>query len=409
MSQALNGNIPAHVPPELVHNWNQFNSPGMLPAPGNDPYEVIKDLQKQPRVFYALQTGRMVSGNWVVTRADDMRRILTDTDTFSSRAIAGFSQLLGESWDMIPLEVDPPDHAKYRMLLNPLFTPKRINEMTDKMRAVTIELIENVREQQHCEFIEAFARRFPVRIFMQLMGMPDADYDMILDWEHEILHADDIEVRMHGAQSIRVYLLELLADRQRAPRDDMLSLIANGSVENRPLTQTEQLSTALFLFVAGLDTVASTLGFHFRYLAEHPQVQQQLRDHPEQIPAAVEELMRVFSVVVTSRKVIRDVKIAGVQMKAGDVVSLPLGAANYDPAAFDNPGEINLQRSPNLHMGFTVGPHRCIGSNLARRELALAIEEWTRRVPNFRPAPGHPPIARGGAVFGVDELQLVWD
>lgn len=401
--------VPAHVPPELVRNFSHFTSPGMLPEPGACPYRTMQKLHEEPRIFYAPAEGRMLSGNWVITRAEDQRRILQDTDTFSSYQIAGFAQLLGESWGMIPLEIDPPDHAKWRTLLNPLFTPRRIEQMTNGIRDVAVELIEEIRAQKRCEFVQDFARRFPVRIFMQLMGLPLKDYGRIMAWEEEILHSPDMNVRVRGAQSIRVYLEELMAESERNPNDSLMSYVCNGSVEGRPLEQWEKLSICLFLFVAGLDTVASSLGYQFRYLAQHPEVQTLLRNEPERIPTAVEELIRAFSVVVTSRKVTQDVEVGGVQLKKGDVVSLPLGLANYDPEAFDRAAEVDLGRTPNRHLGFTVGPHRCIGSNLARKELVVAIEEWTQRIPNFRVVPGTEPIARGGAVFGVDRLELVWD
>jgi len=402
-------NIPAHVPPELVKQWNNFTSPGMAAAAGNDPYAAMRELLSGPRIFYSPVSGRLDTGNWVVTRAEDMRRILQDSASFSSKAIAGFSHLLGETWDMIPLEVDPPAHEKFRAVLNPLFTPKRINEMSVKVRATAVELIEGFQRDKHCEFVEAFGRRFPVLIFMQLMGIPLEDYHRILDWEDQILHSTDMEVRVKGAHAIAAYLEEMLAARKQEPQDDLFTIIANAVVEGRPMTDTECLSMSLFLFVAGLDTVASSLGYQFAWLAQHPQAQIYLRENPDRIPTAVEELIRAFSVVITSRKVVRDVEVGGVLMKAGDSVSLPLGLANYDPEAFANADQIDLTRSPNLHIGFTVGPHRCLGSSLARREIILAVEEWTQRIPNFRLAEGKAPVARGGAVMGVDELRLVWD
>src|SRR5690606_11706763 len=124
------------------------------------------------------------------------RKILGDTESFSSWAIAGFSHLLGEPWDMIPLEVDPPHHMKYRALLNPLFSPPRIKEMCTKIRSLDVELIVGIQNKGNCEFIEDFARRFPVRIFMELMGIPIEDYDTILEWENMILHSPDMEVRI---------------------------------------------------------------------------------------------------------------------------------------------------------------------------------------------------------------------
>jgi cytochrome P450 len=405
--------IPAHVPAELVREFSHMSSPGMLPEPGACPFRKIQGLYDGPRIYWCPPIDRMLEGNWVITRSEDMRAILRDPETFSSRGIAGFSHLLGETWDMIPLEVDPPDHQKYRTFLNPLVDPGRIMAMADSIRSVCVELIEDINQKGSCEFIGDFARRFPVRIFMQLMGMPLQDYHTILKWEDMILHSPDMEVRIEGAHAIRDYLVRLLEAREARPgpvrpEDDLLTHIAKGEVEGRPMTATEQLSTSLFLFVAGLDTVASALGYIFRYLATHPDQQRWLREDTGRIPTAMEELYRAFAVVVTSRRVTRDVEIAGVQIKQGDSVSLPLALANYDPEAVPKAAEIDLERRPNAHATFSLGPHRCLGTHLARKEVAIAVEEWLRRMPGLRLVPGTEAVARGGAVFGVDEMHLAW-
>lgn len=406
---SVNAEIPAHVPPELVRPFSHMASEGMLPAPGACPYRTLQQLYRGPRIFYSPPLGRMLEGNWVLTRNEDIRYVLTHADIFSSKGIAGFSHLLGESWDMIPLEVDPPDHTRYRQFLGPLFSPGRVNTLEASIAQSCSSLIDDIIRKDSCEFIEDFARRFPVRIFMTLLGLPLSDYEQILAWEEKILHSPDIAVRAEGARAIASYLQDLLQQRSVHPCDDLLTLIASADVSGARLTATEQLSVSLFLFVAGLDTVASALGYIFRYLAEHPQQQTWLREDASRLPAAVEELLRAYAVVITSRRVTRDVEVGGVRMKAGDSVSVPLALANYDSDAIDSASELQLARHPNRHLTFSSGPHHCLGAHLARKEIITAVSQWLQRLPNFRVQEGTQPIARGGAVFGVDLLHLDWD
>jgi cytochrome P450 len=409
VSLPVNSEIPSHVPPELVKAFSHISSPGMLPAPGACPYKAIQQLHDGPDIFYSPGLGRMLEGNWVVTRNKHMLEILSNSTNFSSKGTAGVSHLLGESWDMIPLEIDPPNHAKYRKFLNPLFTLSRVEMMSDNISDICVQLIDDIQKKGECEFVGDFSRRFPVRVFMDLMGMPMEDYSTILSWEEKILHSSDIVVRIQGAREIQKYLSELLENRRISPKDDVLSMIATGEVGGEPMTELEQFSMSLFLFVAGADTVASTLGYIFRYLATHAQEQQWLLEDMTRIPVAVEEWLRVYSVVPTSRRVTHDIEVGGVLMKKGDLLSVPLALGNYDEEAFENAGEIKLDRNPNRHIAFTHGAHNCLGSKLARREIITAIEEWIQRMPNFRVPDDRPAVARGGAVFGVDEMHIVWD
>lgn len=406
---AYSTDIPAHVPPELVVQFSHLVSPAMFPTDGSNPYDALQQLHQGPRIYYTPAFGRMLAGNWVLTRNEDIRAVLTNPELFSSRGIAGFSHLLGESWDMIPLEVDPPQHTRYRQFLGPLFAPGRVHTMTGRIEAICAELVDEMAAQGECEFVRDFSRRFPVRVFMDLMGLPLADYTSIMDWEEKILHDPNIAVRAAGARAIRPYLEQLLRARSAQPQNDLLSLIAGTDVGGQRLSATEQLSLSLFLFVAGLDTVASALGYIYRYLALHPAQQQWLREDLRRLPDAIEELLRAHAVVVTSRFATRDTEVAGVFIKAGDAVSVPLALANFDSSAIPAAAEIQLDRNPNRHLTFSSGPHHCLGAHLARKEIQVAIAQWLVKIPDFRVKPHTIPRARGGAVFGVDELQLVWD
>jgi len=204
-------------------------------------------------------------------------------------------------------------------------------------------------------------------------------------------------------------LRRVLAERRAQPADDLLSYVATVEIEGRLLTPDEALGVAFLLYSAGLDTVANMLAFMFKYLAEHPQDQQLLRDEPALIPNAIEELMRAFPIILSGRQVTRDVEWHGVKMKAGDVVTLPTMLAGRDAQEFPNPDVVDFRREKVSHITFAAGPHRCVGSHLARRELRIALEEWLKRVPPFRIKPGERAVTHGIGVFGVERLPLVWD
>lgn len=396
--------VPAHIPPELVVPFDLLRISGAKQCP----FQTMNALRDKGHVLYTPSHFSSADGAWVLTRGEDIRYVLQTPGLFSSKGVSGFSKLLGEDWDMIPLELDPPHHTKFRALLNPLLAPARIAQMQDGIRASCIELINNVVEQGGCDFVQAFARQFPVRIFMQLMGLPLQDLDRILLWEDTLLHATDQSARVEAAATIRDYLLDLIAARRKEPTGDLTSFATHATIGGVGLTDDEMLGICYLLFVGGLDTVASSLGFYFKYLAEHPEQQQTLRDDPSLIPDAIEEMLRAYSVVMVSRFVTQDTEVAGVSMKKGDCIAMYSMFSSLDPEDFDHPQEMDFSRSPNRHIAFSSGPHRCIGSHLARRELVIAIEEWMRLVPPFEIADDDSVRMHGGVVFGVDALPLKW-
>jgi cytochrome P450 len=227
-----------------------------------------------------------------------------------------------------------------------------------------------------------------------------------LEWEALIMR--DKQTRSAAMQQVSVYLQELITERRRNPADDLITFAVQARVDNRPLTDSELIGVCLLLFIAGLDTVTSSFAFHFRHLAENPADQDSLRQNPSLIPSAVEELFRAYAVVNTNRYATRDVEFAGVQIKKGDNVTCSTILASRDPREFENPNQVIFTRSPNPHNAFSFGPHRCLGSHLARREIIVGIEEWLRVIPPFRVKPGAVIAAHGGGVFSLESLPLVW-
>jgi cytochrome P450 len=396
--------VPSHVPANQVIPYDLLRASGEH----DDPFIVMNSLRERGRVLYTPVHFSSAVGAWVLTRAEDIRYVLQNPQLFSSQGVSGFSKLLGENWDMIPLELDPPRHSAFRAVLNPLMAPARILQLQDQIRASCIELIEAMRQGKDCDFMAAFARPFPVRIFLHLMGLPQELFNQFLKWNSALLFSDSLQERVAAAAAIRDYLRGLIAQRKQTPVNDFVSAAVRAQIGGEAITDDEILGICYLLFVGGLDTVAASLGFYFRYLAEHPEQQRRLREDPTLIPDAVEELLRVYSVVMVSRFVTQDLELAGVQMKRGDCIAIYTTFASFDPLDTAEPERVDFGRSPNRHIAFSYGPHRCLGSHLARRELVIALQECLQRLPEFRLAQGQDVTMHGGVVFSVDRLPIAW-
>jgi cytochrome P450 len=396
--------IPGHVPPELVRDYHYGEEAGFA----DDPQRKVAGLHDGPRVIYApdpIWDGRP---GWLVHRYDDVRTVLQNGEVFSSKQVANFQGFIGETWDMIPLELDGERHQKYRMLLNPLFAPGRVNAMEAGVRELAVSLIEAFRARGGCEFMEEFARPYPISIFLKLMDLPLEMRTTFLAWEYQVLHAKDMEVRRGGVKKIIGYLREAIEARRGALGDDLISFAIKARIDGEPIPEDDIMGIVFMLYIGGLDTVVATLGFIFKFLASHPERRQELIENPGLLPDAVDELLRYFASVNTSRLITRDVELAGVQMKQGERIYVAPIAANRDAEEFDNPQAVDFHRASNRHLTFSAGPHRCIGSHLARRELKIALEEWLARIPDFAIKPGAVIPAHAGAVWGVENLPLYW-
>ena len=396
--------VPGHIPEELVVDWNL-----VLEGSDRDPYGSLSIMRAGPDIVYS-PSGRRGRGTWILMRYDHVSEVLLDAETFSSDRYSGFSAVLGEDWPMIPLEVDPPLHKPFRLMMNKVFAASRIAQLSEKIEVMVREMTEAVRPLGRCDFQEALGRRLPTTVILELVGLPVEDADTFLEWEDIQMHSDSLEARAAAARKIADYLIAVLADREKSPRDDLLTYIAQAEVEGRLLNNNEKLGIAYLLYSAGLDTVASSMGFLFRFLAEHPDIQEDLRQRPEMRQRAVEELLRLHSVTVPGRIVTRDVEFHGVQLRKGDYLSLATMLADRDAAMFADPEAFDISR-PNInrHLAFGTGPHNCMGSHLARRELKVAVDYWLDNISPFRIDDPAGVRTHGGSVFGVDVLPLRWD
>jgi len=396
--------LPAHVPPELALEW-----PLSPEVPSADPFtDIIPRMHEGPDVFYAVNGLAPGMPSWIFCRAEDVRRIFRDREHFTSAGRPTLSHMLGESWSVIPVDTDGAEHAAYRALLNPLFTPARAARVQDRARELARELIARFAGKGSCEFIGEFARPLPVTIFLAMMDFPEERMGEFLEWEAAIISGTSLEKRQWAVSSIKAFLLDAIAERRTDPGEDLLSEIMRGKVGEREPSETELFGMALNLFLGGLDTITSMASWHFRHLALHPEHQRELRARPETIPAALEELLRAYALVTMNRICVKQVTIRGVTIMPGDVVTVSTPLAGRDPHAYDAPNEIRLDREP-VHTAFAYGRHRCLGSHLARKELVIMLEEFLAAIPEFRIAPGAEVPMHLGAQMGLHSLPLVWD
>lgn len=398
---------PEHVPAQLIREFNFWTAPGMAPQANGDPHAALECLRSMPCIFYSPRNTPEGYGTWVLTRAEDIRWVLQSPEAFSScRQL--FSPMVGERWPLVPLEVDPPAHTAYRAILNPMFAPKRMQQMRPLIRARAVELIEPLHERRRCEFMREFAFPFAVSVFLQFLGLGSERMVEFVGWAEQILHGADGRTRRTGATAVVEFLRTLLAERRNRPSGDFMSFLLEAKVDGRALSDDELIGMAVLVFIAGLDTVAAALGFDVYYLARNARAQRELRENPARISNAVEEMLRAFSTVHMVRVATRDIELHGVKIKAGDRVSCATMVANRDPEEFPNPDTVDFDRQVNRHVAFAYGPHRCLGSHLARREVTIALEEWLCRLPEFRLEAGAAPLTHGGTVFGIEDLTLAW-
>jgi cytochrome P450 len=233
-----------------------------------------------------------------------------------------------------------------------------------------------------------------------------------MEWEHAILHIANNEEGMNRRAEAPLAVMQrfaaIIAERRIEPREDIVSKALAYEVDGKPVTDSDLLSFCLLMFMAGLDTVSATLGWIFLHLGRVPEDRDRILQQPEIIPSAIEEFVRAYAIVIPARKITQDIEIQGCPFKVGDMVNIPLSAATRDDAAFNDARTIDIERKPNNHIAFGAGPHRCLGSHLARRELKIAMEEWHKRIPNYRLDPTAELFETGGQL-GLMALPLIWD
>jgi cytochrome P450 len=353
-----------------------------------------------------------LGGPVMVTNRELVNETLRASGTFSSADLVE----QGNSLPLIPLNIDPPDHRKYRKLLDPLFAPRRIDALETDITERVNHFIDAFVDRGHCDFTAELAELFPSAVFLGMMGLPWDELETLVAMRDGLLRPGNRQMQPEERSAIQretagrvyAYFDAILDERADDPRDDILSLFVGVEADGDRLDRQEVLAICFVLLTAGLDTVTDSLTCFFAFLAQHPEHRRRIVDDPDVIPDAVEELLRwetpVPSVVRWARE---DSTIGSEAVGAGQHVIVNLSAANLDPDEFAEPLEVRFDREVNRHLAFGGGVHRCLGSHLARRELRIALREWHRRIPDYSLSPGYevtylPPLRY------VPDLQLTW-
>ena len=352
----------------------------------------------------------------VMSRYEDVIQALRNPALFSSEM--ELQMALGTERPMIPQQLDPPLQTRYRKLLDPHFSRRKMAALEPDMRRYANELIDRFIDNGACDFDPDFAIPLPCTVFLRLAGLPLEDLDLFLELKNGIIRPHlktksiDLEVnknaRVESGRQIYAYFERVVEDRTLQPRDDLMTQLVHAEIDGEKLSRNEILDICFLLLLAGLDTITATLGCNIAYLAANPQQRRRLVAKPELIPNAVEELLRWETPVTGVPRLAReDFSIGGIDVKAGELVTLLLGAADVDADEFDDATRVDFERARNRHLAFGGGPHRCLGSHLARMELRVAMEEWHKRIPEYEVAPGRQPRYSPG-IREVLELPLVW-
>jgi cytochrome P450 len=384
------------------------------------PHEAYATLRARCPVARTAE-GALIAGVYV-SDYEDVAWALRHPEVFSS---APDAISIGQEQPLIPVQVDPPLHTRYRALLNPAFKPRRIAGLEPDVRALVRELIDGFAGRGYCNFHDELATPLPSTVFLRLLGLPQSDLPQFLRWRDDTIRpGGDAEqmarTRAAASKAINDYFTTALDEARRGtveragtagatdPASGLLGELVGAELDGRPLTREELLGICHLMLLGGLDTVTASLDCTVAYLALHPDRRRALVADPSLVPAAVEELLRHQTPVMMVPRIVREpVELGGVALEAGDPVMLVIGAANSDEAMFAGADDVDFTRRTARHVAFGVGHHFCLGAHLARLELRVALEELHRRIPDYALAPDAD-VHFSPAIRQATGLELVW-
>jgi len=392
------------------------------PPPAEDPFAAMDpEMAAHPQPMFKMLRESMpvvpVEGRGVaLTRRSDVEEVFRHPEVFSSNADAVDLQNIRP---LIPLQIDPPDHKKYRKLLDPIFAPREVAKLEEALVASVNELVDRFVDRGEVDFSAEFSTLFPTRVFLNLLGLPVDELPLFLAMKDGIIRphvvvgtifgsTESVAHQKQTADSIYAYFDQVLDQREIEPRDDLLSRFLDASVEGERLTREDILDICFLFLIAGLDTVTASLDCMFAYLAEHPEQRRRLVDDPSLIPAAIEELLRWETPVMgVVRVALQDTEVSGCPVSEGDMVMVMLGSVNCDEAELTDADVVRFDREANRHLAFGGGVHRCLGSHLARLELRVALREWHQRIPDYAVAEGHQLVYTSG-IRSIDHFPMTF-
>lgn len=383
-----------------THSFDIYSEPSIK----IDVHESFRALQQEaPPLFWTPANG----GHWIVTNGDLMIDLLRKPNVFSNQ---NFSIPHVENVPKtIPLSLDPPEHRPYRQLLRPFFEKKAMAPLEERIQHWADRLIGAVKADGECEFVDAVGSRFPVSVFMEMLGLPLERFE-----EFRALVSENFELAgTDGVAAVQMKIVAILAEfvkeRQANPQKDMMSDIIRSDIDGRELSFEELLSIAHLLFLAGLDTVVNALSFGMKHLAGDAALQQRIIDDPGCIANVTEELLRRYSFINLPRYIAEDTELGGQQLKQGEMIICPLAMIGWDEKLNDDPMDVSVDRKNYRHGAFGSGIHTCLGLHLARMELHIFYETWFRQIGQFRLHPDKAPGAmRGSVVWAIEDLWLDW-
>ena len=391
-----------------VHDWASdydIFDPGYV----RDPAPVWDDLRERCPIAHTERWG----GSWMPTRYEDLQALVKMVPALSSRSAVVVPPspelrevLVAEARkygsENPPITSDPPEHKPFRRLILPFFSPHAVERQIPYTRTLCNRLIDGFIDRGEADAAADYAQQITPRVIAHVLGIDPARADDFVEWVRGILELGQTqpEMRIKYRGIIRDFFREMVAERRKNPGDDAISTLIEAEVEGAKLDDYKIVGVCFLLLVAGIDTTWSSISASLLHFATHPQDQARLRAEPELLPTAVEELLRFYSPVTMGRKVTEPVSVGGVDMTPGDRVLMNFPGANRDPAAFDRPGEVVLDRKRNRHIAFGLGIHRCAGSNLARMEMQAALRVWFDRIGPFELADPEAVTWAGGQVRG---------
>jgi len=351
-------------------------------------------------------------GTWVLSSAEAVRFAHRHPDIFSSAA--AFSGA-GIPIPLIPVAVDPPDHLKYRRVLDPMFAPRVINSIEDDLRAQIRDLVAGFATRGECDAVGELAKLYPTQVFLTLFGLPLADRDQLIEWVETINEnsstgtAEPKPVVVEAAMAMFGYIQRCIDEKRRNLGDDTLSRLLALEGDDA-WSDDELLGFAWLITLAGLDTVTGAIGFTMLYLARDADLRRQLVADPALVGPAIEEVLRIEPPAITTPRVtMQDVDVCGVRIPAGSPVMLCLATANRDAERFEHPEDVDIHQADRGHVTFGGGIHRCLGSHLARREIRLVVEEFHKQIPEYEVAAGfEPEVVWPSATLHLASLPLVF-
>ena len=363
---------------DWVNDWDWLD-----PAWGPNAIDIWNEVREQCPVATTERYGRA----FMPVTMEGVKSVAHDTEHYSSIWV-NVSRPDAPRTPAPPITSDPPDHHAHRRLLLPSFSPKVIDPLEGDMRSFCRSLIAELDGRSSADAAAEFSQHIPVHGICLLLGTPESDADMFRDWLHRSfqLAPRDNSVRLAVSQEMDAYVSEKLAERVAEPADDMLTIIAHAEIDGEPVPDALKRGYVKLQIIAGIDTTWSAIGSGLWHFAQHPDQRARLvavDDDDMLWKTAIEEVLRYYAPVTMARKVIADTEVSGCPVHAGDQMLLTFPAANHDPEAFERADEFLIDREHNRHVAFGLGIHRCMGSNLARLELTVALQEWIRAFPDY--------------------------